>query len=389
MAIDSIEKTLMVSSCEGVGPKTFLRLKEHFGSVDEILGASESQLMKVEDIGKKTAVSILKAKEYDPRPDMEEAARLDVQILSQESPQYPEALKKTFDPPIALYVKGTLHPADNIGIAIVGTRRTSQYGKSQAERFASRLGRVGFCIVSGLARGVDSFAHKGSLAVGARTLAVLGSGLSHIYPEENRDLAAEITRRGAIISEFPMRTMPSRENFPRRNRIIAGLTLGTLVVEAPKRSGALITARYANELGREIFAIPGRIDQQNASGVNHLIASGQAKLVQNMDDILEELGPLADDLKAAAIAPASHKFNVETKDCSAVWDGGGSPQPSGVFDDVAEREAKILMAIGDEKLHVEEIAIKTGFTVEQVSSRLLVMRVKRLVTSHSGDCYTK
>jgi DNA processing protein len=389
MAIDSIEKTLMVSSCEGVGPKTFMRLKEHFGSVDEILGASESQLLEVEDIGKKTAASILKATEYDPRPDMEEAARCDVQILSQESPQYPEALKKTFDPPIALYVKGTLHPADNIGIAIVGTRRTSQYGKSQAERFASRLGRIGFCVVSGLARGVDSFAHKGSLAVGARTLAVLGSGLSHIYPEENRDLAAEITRNGAIISEFPMRTMPSRENFPRRNRIIAGLSLGTLVVEAPKRSGALITARYANELGREIFAIPGRIDQQNASGVNHLIASGQAKLVQNMDDILEELGPLADELKAAAVAPASHKFNLEVEDESS--DDGSSlgVESSEVLNNVADKEARILEAIATETVHIDDIAARTGYPIGQISSTLMVMQIKRLVKSHKGQFYSK
>ncbi len=395
--MEPIEDILRLAACPGLGPRTYARLREAFGTADAILGQSAAALRAVDGIRAPLADAIARSGDYDPRPELDRAAEEGVSILGQGDPAYPASLRETFDPPIVLYVKGELVPEDAIGLAIVGTRRTSQYGRAQAERFASLLARAGFTVVSGLARGVDSAAHRGALVAGGRTLAVLGSGLARIYPPENRDLAAEITGAGALVSEFAMDADPSRENFPRRNRLIAGLTLGTLVIEAPLRSGALITARLANELGREVFAIPGRIDQRNAEGCNRFISEGQAKLVQSLDDILEEFQDVADALRGApppvrqARLPGADDAGTEATEADdaagiADADDGDEDAPAPAADD---RESRILAVIADEEMHIDEICARSGLPVHEVSATLMLLELKRRIEQQPGRFFVR
>lgn len=387
---DAVEDIMRLMSCQGVGPRTFARLRHAFGSVEDVLRANKSELMGVKEVGPKVAGEILRCRDYDPRPELARAAEIGAKVLGIDDAEYPPALRNSFDPPALLYVKGDILPRDSIAIAIVGTRRLSAYGRSQAERFASLLARMGVCVVSGLARGVDSVAHRSCMTARGRTLAVMGSGLGHIYPEENRDLASEISQSGAVISEFPIDTGPSRENFPRRNRIIAALTLGTLVVEAPMRSGALITARFANEYGREVYAIPGRIDQRNAEGCNNLIARGQAKLVQNMEDIMEELGPLAENLKKEAGVVVERRVPQEVSAQAQGGASGNSAQMAQPAQSPAEiKEQKILEAVGTDTIHIDDICVRSGLPVHEVSAGLMMLELKRQVKQRPGKFFVK
>lgn len=211
-----------------------------------------------------------------------------INIITIDDPEYPESLKLIKDPPIVLYIKGEVLKRDKLSIAIVGSRNASSYGKHVCSLLTKGLAKLGITIVSGLARGIDTISHRACLEVKGRTIAVLGSGLLHIYPKENKPLFEEIAKNGAVISEFPLDTLPLSFNFPRRNRIIAGFTLGCVVVEAKERSGALITARLAMEYGREVFAVPGEITKETSKGTNRLIKDG-AKLVSDVVDIIEEL----------------------------------------------------------------------------------------------------
>ena len=219
---------------------------------------------------------------------------------------YPRNLRYSFDKPILLYVRGTLKPQDNLSIAMVGCRRPSFYGLEQAQRFSQEFGRRGITVISGMARGIDTCSHEGALKAGGRTVAVMGSGFGHIYPPENESLAQQISQSGAVVSEFPINAGPQRFHFPRRNRIISGLSLGTLVVEAGRNSGSLITAHCALEQGREVFALPGKIDSLQAAGTNALLKEG-ACLVASIEDVLENLAFLPDScVQDKAAGPCSH-----------------------------------------------------------------------------------
>ncbi|MEW5758600.1 MAG: DNA-processing protein DprA [Candidatus Omnitrophota bacterium] len=224
------------------------------------------------------------------KKELELAAKHKIKIISISDAGYPEILKKIFDPPKALYVKGELREEDNLSIAIVGSRLASSYGLIQAEKFGFDLANLGITVVSGLARGIDTKAHLGALKANGRTIAVLGSGLLSVYPPENKGLVEKISQNGAVISEYPLDMGPRRENFPKRNRIVTGLSLGVVVVEAAKNSGALISARCALEQGREVFSLPGKLDSDNSFGTNELIKDG-AKLTTSVNDILEEIAP--------------------------------------------------------------------------------------------------
>lgn len=227
--------------------------------------------------------------------ELELAKKHNIKVISINDSSYPEILKKIYDPPKILYVKGKLVKEDGLAIAIVGSRRASSCGLAQAEKFGFELAKLGITIVSGLARGIDTKAHWGALKAGGRTLAVLGSGLLNIYPRENKELADKIASSGAIISEYPLAAEPLAQNFPRRNRIISGLSLGTVVIEAAKTSGALITARCAIEQGREVFSLPGSLDSDTSFGTNELIKDG-AKLTMSVEDVLEEMSPYIKNL---------------------------------------------------------------------------------------------
>ncbi len=296
---DAARRYLRMALVPDIGPIRVRKLVEHFGSLEAVLGASVSELQHVVGIGDHIAEAIFKARGEDVVDrEIERADKCGLRILCPEDDGYPRPLLHTVDPPLCLYVRGTLQRTDAVAVAIVGTRRCSHYGREQASRFGEVLASAGFTVVSGLARGVDSHAHRGALKGGGRTIAVLGNGLATVYPREHEALAAQICGSGAILSELPVDLVPDAKNFPRRNRIVAGLALGVIVVEAGRTSGALITARLATEYNREVFAIPGRIDRPEiTAGVNGLIRDGCAKLVTSLEDVLDDLAAVGDIMR--------------------------------------------------------------------------------------------
>lgn len=267
-------------------------LLQYFSSPKKAWDAKRKELERVDGLQRDDIDAFLSAKnKIDPKKEIDKAKKEGIKIVTFRDKGYPVALGLITDPPLVLYVKGEIKEVDRLAVGIVGSRMASDYGKRVTREFVSELGKAGFTIVSGLAKGIDGQAHRTALEVCARTLAVLGCGIDVVYPPENKRLFSEIPSSGAIISEFPFFTPPSKENFPQRNRIIAGLSLGILVIEAAERSGALITARLAIEEGREVFAVPGPITSPLSRGTNKLIKDG-VKLTDSCSEIIEELGPM-------------------------------------------------------------------------------------------------
>ena len=315
---------------DGVGPLTFSHLVSYFGDAAQALSASATQLEQVPRIGPKLAEAIVRTRDQVALDEeIEAAAAHGVRIICRDDPEYPPGLRQIPDAPIALYIKGEYRQTDTLALAIVGSRRCTIYGSEQARRFGELLAGAGFTVVSGLARGIDSFAHHGAVEAGGRAIAVLGNGLTGIYPPENQALAEKILENGAWFSELPMKASVRRENFPVRNRIIAGMSLGTLVVEAATRSGALITARLASDYNREVFAVPGRLQEPMAEGVNALIRDGIAKLVTGLDDILEGLGEVGYQLRLKLYGPARRDTETTPREGEAVARAGEAVRPEG------------------------------------------------------------
>jgi DNA processing protein len=352
----------------GVGPRVRKSLVEHFGSAAQVLAAAVSDLRSVPGVGTKLSRAISAARrEIDVAAELELCRQNGVGLLVASQPEYPQQLRTIFDPPGVLFVRGQVLPEDGLAIAIVGTRHATPYGLAQAERLASGLARAGYTIVSGLARGIDAAAHRGALKAGGRTLAVLGSGVLEIYPPEHVQLAEEVARQGAVLSENPPRSPPLAGAFPQRNRIVTGLSLGVIVVEAADRSGALISARHAMEQGREVFAVPGRVDSRMSKGCHRLIRDG-AKLVETVDDVLEELGPLTAPTQAAATALGESReirHPVELQ--------------------LNEPEQAVLAAIGDENITIDEVVVASGLPVQNVLSILSVLEMRRLIRRAGGS----
>ncbi len=284
---------LLLSQLPGIGPLTLAKLLDVFGSASRVLVASEDRLREVPGVGPKLLKTIRHARDYvDVQGILDWCTANQTDIVSLDSPGYPQSLLDLPDAPPVLFVQGELLPCDELSIAIVGTRHATIYGRQQAERIAYGLAKAGVTVVSGMARGIDTAAHQGALDAGGRTIAIFGCGLGHIYPPENEGLAKAIAADGALVSEYAPNAKPRAGMFPQRNRIISGLTHATLVVEAPERSGSLITARTASEQGRDVLALPGNVNSRASQGTNLLIRDG-ARLVRHADDILECLGPLA------------------------------------------------------------------------------------------------
>ena len=298
---DDLESLVALNLTGLVGAALHRRLCERFGSARSALRAPQSELKRVQGIGDLTSAAIVEqSRSGAAAVEIEQAAAEGVTILAHGGPGYPAALSTLHDPPLVLYVRGSLEERDLLGVGLVGSRQATPYGMRQAARFGGELAEIGVTVVSGLARGIDTEAHMGALrSKEGRTLAVLGSGVAAVYPPENRFLARRIADRGALLSEFPLRSAPAPENFPRRNRIISGLSLGILVIEAGEKSGALITADWAMEQGREVFALPGSVESPMSRGAHLLIRQG-AKLAETAADILEELPALAPLLKSAS-----------------------------------------------------------------------------------------
>ncbi len=351
---------------------------KQFRSVDRALGASVSELAKVSGIGFKTAERIARSRDqFDAEKELALAAKLGIWIINAADKRYPPPLRQIYDPPPVLYVKGTLTRADSLAIAIVGTRRCSTYGAEQASRFAHMLASVGFTIVSGMARGIDTAAHRGALAAGGRTISVHGCGLANIFPPENKKLLSLITESGACLSELPVEYEPLPENFPPRNRVISGLSMGTIVIEAPARSGALLTAKAALAENREVMVVPGKIDSPLSTGSHRLVKQG-AKLVDCVEDVMEALGYIGQDLKDHATTAAQKATqNVETP----------------LFDvsrlNLSQAEKAIFDCLDTDPMHADEIIVDTSLDAGKVNSALISLRLKGLIKQLPGNLFKK
>ncbi len=292
--------------------------------------------------------------------------------------EYPKNLKNIHKPPQALYVNGRIFPEDAMAIALVGSRRASNYGLEACEEMAFELASFGVTVVSGMARGIDSAAHRGAIKAKGRTIAVMGSGHNHIYPPENEKLYSEIAANGAVITEFGNAMQPLPENFPRRNRIISGLSLGVVVVEAARNSGALITANFALEQGREVFAVPGKISSHTSSGANELIKDG-AKLVQSVEDVLEEL-----EVRRIEAGLEHRAQSTENREKIKIM------TRAYIYNSLTEKERKIYSTLSDEPLGIDDICNNTGgMRPEDVSAVLVKLELKKAITRLPGDNYVK
>ena len=354
----------------GVGPTILGRLVEAFGDVQTAAGASPSQWRRVKGIGDKLAADMAAVTDEQIDAELAEAERRGVAILCREHDDYPAALRNIHDPPALLYVRGRLAEADAIAVGVVGARRCTHYGGEQADRFGGLLGRAGFTVISGGARGIDTAAHRGALAAGGRTVAVMGCGLASVYPSENEKLFDQIVDedRGAIVSELPMTFEVRSGNFHARNRIVSGLSLGVVVVEAARRSGALITARIAAEQGKTVFAVPGRVDSPMSAGVNQLIRDG-AVLAADLDDILEQLGELG------------RKMGLEPDTTS----DGDRPLPSGLD----ETETALAGALANGPLNLDELARRTELESGKVAAAMTMLVLKGVVAQQAGNIFAR
>ncbi|MBW3598031.1 MAG: DNA-processing protein DprA [Planctomycetes bacterium] len=360
---ERLRATLLLALTPGVGPRTRQTLLERFGSPEAVFAAAPSQLRETPGVGAKLCHRLIAARdEIDVEGELALCRSKNISLVTLDDDGYPRALKEIPDPPGLLFVRGETLPADALSVAIVGTRHASNYGLRQAGRLASGLARAGLTIVSGLARGVDAAAHRGALEAGGRTLAVLGSGVLNVYPPEHVELAAEVAERGAVLSESPPRAAPLAGAFPQRNRIITGLTLGVIVVEAGDRSGALISARHAMEQNREVFAVPGPVDSRTSRGCHRLIRDG-ARLVESADDVLEELGPLVEAATALDGRTVHHPAELQLN----------------------EIEKQVLDTISTEPTRVDHIVAASELPVSQVLSILSVLEMRRLIRRLSGS----
>ena len=339
----------------GIGARLRKRLLDRFGSPRAVFAAAAAELAAVDGIGRRLAAEIPALAAAPTADEVVALCRKEaVDIVVEGTAGYPPLLSRIDDPPGLLFVRGTIEPCDSLAVAIVGARHATAYGLKVAEQLGGALARAGYTVVSGLARGIDAAAHRGALKAGGRTLAVLGSGVLNIYPPEHGDLAREVIDAGAVISELPPRDEPQPGTFPQRNRIVSGLSLGVVVVQAAERSGALITARLAGEQGREVFAVPGAIDCRMSRGCHRLIRDG-AKLVESVDDILEELGPLFETTTTAqgrtVHSPAELQLGeIERRvldACDSLADGGsGGVSIDGIVDTSGLAASQVLATIG-------------------------------------------
>jgi len=363
---------LQLMAVPGLGPQLRRRLLERFSSAAAILEANELDLRAVHGIGRQLAAAITTAKQTGFAEQVLTACdQHGIRILQDDDTDYPRLLTTIDDPPDMLFVRGRFQPSDGLSVAVVGARHATAAGRRIAEQFAGGLARAGCTVVSGLARGIDAAAHRGALAAGGRTLAVLGSGLLDVYPPEHRELAHEVADGGAVLSELPPFTPPQASAFPRRNRIVSGLSLGTVVVQASARSGAMITARLAAEQGREVFAVPGPIDCRVTAGCHRLIRDG-VTLVTNVDEILEELGPLFEKVTDTAGREVRHPAELQ-------------------LDDLQRQVLTAIDQVADDShgSDIDAIMLDTNLESSQVLATLAALEIRHLIRRIPGNRVTR
>lgn len=365
--MDSREALVALNLIGNVGPVRVRQLLEHFGEAAAILGASLQELLRVRGIGEETAAAIAHWETtVDLRGELKRIEEFNCRVVIQQDPEYPELLKQIYDPPVVLYVRGNLLPKDKNAVAMVGSRMTTHYGIEIARKLAYQLAYLGVTVVSGGARGIDSAAHQGALSAKGRTVAVLGTGINLCWPPENKDLYERIIENGALVTQFPFNRPGDKQSFPIRNRIVAGMTLGTVVVEANLTSGALITANFANEYGRQVFAVPGRIDSPRSKGCHELIKKG-AKLCEGAEDILSEFEYLF---------PPSNR--------------PASPAQTGQLPalELSENEQKAYDTLSEES-SIDEVIRRSGLPASAASVALLSLEMKRIIRQLPGKMFVK
>src|SRR5260221_3830084 len=366
--MDSREALVALNLSEQVAPVGFRHLLEPFGGAPAILQASKPQLQRVQGIGEETAAAIACWESaVDLASELKRISEFGCHIVIQQDEQYPELLRQIYAPPIVLYVKGSLTAQDKNAVAIVGSRQTTHYGLEVARKLAYQLGYVGVTVVSGGARGIDTAAHQGVLNTKGRTIAVLGTGINIVFPAENAALFERIAANGAVVTQFPFNRTADKQSFPIRNRIVAGMTLGTVVVEANLTSGALITAKFAVEYGRQIFAVPGRIDSPRSKGCHELIKKG-AKLCEGAEDILSEVEYLF---------PASNRP-------PGASETGVLPALT-----LSDNEQKAYDALSKEESNIDEVIRRSGLPSSAVSVALLGLASNRLVRQLPGKMFVR
>jgi DNA processing protein len=368
---------LTLALVPGVGTAHFIRLLARFHTAREVLQASRGALEDVVGPAMARRISTY-ADAVDVDAQIRALQQHDAQLITLEDAAYPLLLAEVYDPPLALYVRGELSERDAHCVALVGTRRATPYGIRMAEKFGRELAARGITVVSGMASGIDTAAHRGALEAGGRTIAVLGCGVDVVYPEQNAELMQQIIQSGAVVSQYPMGMKPLGKNFPPRNRVISGLSLGVLIVEAPVKSGALITARHASEQGREVFAIPGEIGKNNSQGPHALIRDG-AKLVETVDDVLVELNVPAQNRRTAPTAPPPSPAPAQQAAAPSL-----APSPSRPPADIPVQEADVLSVLSPNGSYVDEIAEACRISISEALRSLTVLELKGLVRQFSG-----
>lgn len=369
LTFEQLIDLFLLLSIDKIGPSRIRSLLSKFKNFKNIFNASLAELQETEGISQELGKRIINS--YEKRnslipiveTQLKRLDKLNAKLISIWDNEYPTLLKKIYDPPVLLYIKGSFSEKDNYSIGAVGTRNPTNYGKIQTERIISELAQQGLTIVSGMARGIDSIAHETALKNGSRTIAVIGSGLDIIYPPENKNLYTKISENGVIISEFPLETKPDAPNFPRRNRIISGLSLGVIVFETGINGGAMQTARLALDQNREVFAVPGNLGVKQAEGTNLLIQRGEAELIMNAEDVLNEL-----QLKLKPVI------------------GKNIPKPDIDLSVFEEKIINVLIENGE--LHIDKISEKANLSTSDCLVNLLTLEFKGLVKQLPGKVFS-
>lgn len=366
--MNSREALVAINLVPNVGPVRFRQLLQHFGDPVSILAARKEALLRVQGINETVADSVAGWESaVDLAAELRRIQEFGCEIVTAEDEHYPELLRQIYDPPIVLYVKGTLARADKNAVALVGSRMTTAYGMNTARKLAFQLAAMGITVVSGGARGIDTAAHQGAISGKGRTIAVLGTGINQVFPPENAALFEKIAENGALVTQFPFNRPPDKQSFPIRNRIVAGMTLGTVVVEANLTSGALITANMAVEHGRQVFAVPGPIDSPRSKGCHDLIKKG-AKLCEGVEDIVTEFEYLF---------PASNRG-------SGTGEAGFLPGLT-----LTDTEKLVYDAVDVRETYTDEVIEKTGLPASAVSVALLTLEMKRLIKQMPGKVFLR
>lgn len=369
--VEDLKPWILLNLVPGLGPRLTKALLEKFHSPEAVINASVQDLAQVPHLGFNTATKLFDSfKKYKTDQEIASMRIHGVKAIVINKPDYPSSLKSIWDPPPILFLKGEILPCDDKSIAIVGSRSCTEYGKRMARKLAKGLAHAGYTIVSGLARGIDAEAHRGALEVTGRTIAVLAGGLSKIYPPEHAGLAADITGKGAILSEAPMLQAPLPGMFPARNRIISGLSKAIILVEAAEKSGALVTAVHASEQGRPVLALPGSVESSASGGTNSLIRKG-AVLIRDVDDVLQELKDWAPSF-SQKLLPGIEEAEKSSK----------------IPDNLDEAEAQIWQALSENECNLDELIRASGQSAGIVAGKLLGMEMKRIIKRLPGSRFT-